>query len=372
MDFDLAVIGAGTTGCAVARHLSRLDLRIALLDATEDVAGGASRANSAIVHAGFDAPTGSLMARLNVRGNERFESWCRDLSVPFRRCGSLVAAFSDADTATLRSLLARGESNGVPGLRLVSGDEARALEPRLSKEAVAALWAPTAAIACPYEFCIACAENARANGAVWKLGAPVSAMRDAGDAVDPQTAGFSLAEVQTNFENVQKRLEAAKAEEERLRNERESARATERANADEEKRLAELREELKKVREEAQSATDAPSAPDNPNLVYYEFPDGVREKPWYVDISGGNIVAVPSDPDETRREFASPEEFVAWAKTRSRVNEYFVLIARPSGAAKFDAISLELEDLHFKLGIDLVAEKRELQFIPPRKKGARR
>ncbi|MBQ4081313.1 MAG: hypothetical protein II596_11580, partial [Thermoguttaceae bacterium] len=199
-----------------------------------------------------------------------------------------------------------------------------------------------------------------------------SAAPDAGDAVDPQTAGFSLAEVQTNFENVQKRLEAAKAEEARLRNEREAARATERANADEEKRLAELREELKKVREEAQSATDAPSAPDNPNLVYYEFPDGVREKPWYVDISGGNIVAVPSDPDETRREFASPEEFVAWAKTRSRVNEYFVLIARPSGAAKFDAISLELEDLHFKLGIDLVAEKRELQFIPPRKKGARR
>ena len=199
-----------------------------------------------------------------------------------------------------------------------------------------------------------------------------SAAPDAGDAVDPQTAGFSFAEVQTNFENVQKRLEAAKAEEARLRNERESARATERANADEEKRLAELREELKKVREEAQSATDAPSAPDNPNLFYYEFPDGVREKPWYVDISGGNIVAVPSDPDETRREFASPEEFVAWAKTRSRVNEYFVLIARPSGAAKFDAISLELEDLHFKLGIDLVAEKRELQFIPPRKKGARR
>lgn len=199
-----------------------------------------------------------------------------------------------------------------------------------------------------------------------------SAAPDAGDAVDPQTAGFSLAEVQTNFANVQKRLAAAKAEGARLHNEREAARATERANEDEEKRLAELREELKKVREEAQSATDAPSAPENPNLVYYEFPDGVRETPWYVDISGGNIVAVPSAPDETRREFASPEEFVAWAKTRSRVNEYFVLIARPSGAAKFDAISLELEDLHFKLGIDLVAEKRELQFIPPRKKGARR
>ena len=124
------------------------------------------------------------MARLNVRGNAVFESWCRELSIPFSRCGSLVSAFTPDDEATLRDLLARGEANGVPDLRIVSGDEARALEPRLSKEALSALWAPTAAIACPYEFCIACAENARANGAVWKLGSPVTAMRDLGDAVE--------------------------------------------------------------------------------------------------------------------------------------------------------------------------------------------
>ena len=184
MDFDIAIVGAGSTGCAIARHLSRFDLKIALLDAAEDVAAGSSRANSAIVHAGFDAKPGSLMARLNVRGNAVFESWCRELSIPFSRCGSLVSAFTPDDEATLRDLLARGEANGVPGLRIVSGDEARALEPRLSKEALSALWAPTAAIACPYEFCIACAENARANGAVWKLGAPVTAMRDLGDAVE--------------------------------------------------------------------------------------------------------------------------------------------------------------------------------------------
>ena len=189
MDFDLAVIGAGTTGCAIARHLARFDLRIALVEAAEDVAAGSSRANSAIVHAGFDAKPGSLMARLNVRGNAVFEDWCRDLSIPYNRCGSLVAAFSPEDEATLRDLLARGEANGVPDLRIVSGDEARALEPRLSKEAVAALWAPTAAIACPYEFCIACAENARANGAVWKLGSPVRAMRDLGDAVKVTAGG---------------------------------------------------------------------------------------------------------------------------------------------------------------------------------------
>ena len=188
MDFDLAIVGAGTTGCAIARHLSRFDLKIALVDAAEDVAAGASRANSAIVHAGFDAKPGSLMARLNVRGNAVFESWCRELSIPFSRCGSLVSAFTPDDEATLRDLLARGEANGVPDLRIVSGDEARALEPRLSKEALSALWAPTAAIACPYEFCIACAENARANGAVWKLGSPVTAMRDLGDAVEV-TAG---------------------------------------------------------------------------------------------------------------------------------------------------------------------------------------
>ena len=184
MNFDLAIVGAGTTGCAIARHLARFDLRIALIDAAEDVAAGASRANSAIVHAGFDAKPGTLMARLNVRGNAIFEDWCRDLSIPFNRCGSLVAAFSPDDETTLRDLLARGEKNDVPDLRLVSGDEARALEPRLSKEAVAALWAPTAAIACPYEFCIACAENARANGAVWKLGASVRAMRDRENAVE--------------------------------------------------------------------------------------------------------------------------------------------------------------------------------------------
>ena len=184
MDFDIAIVGAGTTGCAIARHLSRFDLKIALVEAAEDVAAGSSRANSAIVHAGFDAKPGSLMARLNVRGNAVFEDWCRELSIPYNRCGSLVSAFTPDDEATLRDLLARGEANGVPGLRIVSGDEARALEPRLSKEALSALWAPTAAIACPYEFCIACAENARANGAVWKLGAPVTAMRDLGDAVE--------------------------------------------------------------------------------------------------------------------------------------------------------------------------------------------
>ena len=188
MDFDIAIVGAGTTGCAIARHLSRFDLKIALVEAAEDVAAGSSRANSAIVHAGFDAKPGSLMARLNVRGNAVFEDWCRELSIPYNRCGSLVSAFTPDDEATLRDLLARGEANGVPDLRIVSGDEARALEPRLSKEALSALWAPTAAIACPYEFCIACAENARANGAVWKLGAPVRAMRDTGDAVEV-TAG---------------------------------------------------------------------------------------------------------------------------------------------------------------------------------------
>ncbi len=174
--FDVAVIGAGVTGCAIARLLSRYDLRVLLIDAECDVAMGASRANSAIVHAGFDCAPGSLMAELNVRGNALFEGWCKELDAPFQRIGSLVVAFGEDQEPSLRDLLARGEANGVPGLRLVSGDEARSIEPLLSPAATLALLAPTAAITCPYEFTIACAENARDNGCEWLLGAPVTAM----------------------------------------------------------------------------------------------------------------------------------------------------------------------------------------------------
>ena len=170
-NYDVAIIGAGVTGCAIARQLGRSRLAVALIDRAEDVAMGASRANSAIVHAGYDCPPGSLEAKLNVEGNALFTEWCRDLDVPLKRVGTLVVAFNAEEEATLEELYARGLKNGVPGTRLISGDEARRMEPMLAEGVTRALLAETGGITCPYELTIACAENARANGAEWLWGA---------------------------------------------------------------------------------------------------------------------------------------------------------------------------------------------------------
>ena len=173
-NFDVAIIGAGVTGCAIARQLSRNRISIALIDKASDVAMGASRANSAIVHAGYDCPPGSLEAKLNVEGNALYTEWCRDLEVPLKRTGSLVVAFNEEEEATLDDLYERGQKNGVPGMRIISGDEARAMEPMLADGVTKALLAETGGISCPYELTIACAENARANGAEWLLGKGVT------------------------------------------------------------------------------------------------------------------------------------------------------------------------------------------------------
>ena len=163
--YDVLIIGAGVTGCAIARELSHTGLKIALSDACDDVAMGASRANSAIVHAGYDCVPGTLMAKLNVRGNEMFDDMCESLNVPLLRVGSFVIAFGEEDEKELNNLLERGRANGVPGLEIISGERAREMEPKLSDDVTAALWAPTAGITCPYELTIAMSENARANGA---------------------------------------------------------------------------------------------------------------------------------------------------------------------------------------------------------------
>ena len=183
MQFDVAIVGAGVVGCAIARQLSRYDLRIALIDAAEDVAMGASRANSAIVHAGYDCPPGSVEARMNVLGNALYRQWADELEVPFKRCGSFVIGFGPEDEKVLRDLYDRGVKNGVPGMTLMPGCEARAMEPALSKDVTMALFAATGGITCPYQMTIACAENARENGAEWLLNHPVTAMRREGDFV---------------------------------------------------------------------------------------------------------------------------------------------------------------------------------------------
>ena len=163
--FDVAIIGGGVVGGMIARTLSAYDLQICILEKECDVAMGATKANSAIVHAGFDAKEGSLKARLNVRGSEMMERITRELGVKYRRNGSLVIGFNDEDKAHLEQLLVRGNKNGVKGLRLLNGDEVRALEPNISENVTCALHAPTGAIVCPYELCIAAIGNAMDNGA---------------------------------------------------------------------------------------------------------------------------------------------------------------------------------------------------------------
>lgn len=167
--FDVAIIGAGVVGGMVARELTRYGLDVVLLEKESDVAMGATRANSGIVHAGFDAKEGTLKARMNLRGSEMMEEVCRELGVKYRRNGSIVVGFDGEDEKTLRQLLARGEKNGVKGLRLLTGDEARAIEVNLGEGVSCALHAPTGAIVCPYELCMAAVGNAMDNGAELKL-----------------------------------------------------------------------------------------------------------------------------------------------------------------------------------------------------------
>ena len=163
--FDVAVIGAGVVGGMIARTLSAYDLKICILEKNNDVAMGASSANSAIVHAGFDAKEGSLKAKLNVRGSEMMEQVCRELGVKYQNNGSLVIGFDEEDRATLEELLKRGTENGVKGLRLLDSAAVHALEPNLSENVTCALIAPTGSIVCPYELTVAAVGNAMDNGA---------------------------------------------------------------------------------------------------------------------------------------------------------------------------------------------------------------
>ena len=163
--YDVIVIGAGVSGSATARELSRYDLKVGVLEKEEDVCCGTSKANSGIVHAGFDARPGSLMAKMNVRGNQMMEQLAEDLDIPFERNGSLVLCFAKDEMERLKKLKKQGEENGVKRLQILSGEEVRRMEPDLSKEVYAALYAPTGGIVCPFELNLALAENACQNGA---------------------------------------------------------------------------------------------------------------------------------------------------------------------------------------------------------------
>lgn len=181
MNFDVLIIGAGITGAMTARKLAKYDLSVAVVEAAGDVAMGATKANSAIVHAGFDAEEGTLKALLNAKGCAMMPEETRELDVPYKNCGSLVCAYSDAEIEHLEKLLARGRANGVPGLRIVGQAELREMEPNISPDAVAALWAPTAGIVCPYELCIAACEHAAINGTQFFLNFRVSSVERSED-----------------------------------------------------------------------------------------------------------------------------------------------------------------------------------------------
>ena len=181
MTSDILIIGAGVTGCAVARVLSRYRADVLVLEAGCDAASGASRANSGIIHAGFDAVPGTEKARLNVLGASMWPSLAKELSVPYRKNGALVLAFSGEENRTLRMLFERGRSNGVPELSLLSREEALALEPNLNPEIAGALLAPSSAVTSPYEMTYALADHAAVNGVSFRFDSPVTAISREGD-----------------------------------------------------------------------------------------------------------------------------------------------------------------------------------------------
>lgn len=187
--YDIAIIGCGIVGAAVAYELSKYQLSIVVLEKENDVAMGATRANSAILHAGYDPKPGTLMARLNVEGVSLAREICAALDVPIRVCGSLVLAFTQEEEQTLDRLYAQGLSNGVLDLKLLSAQQARMLEPNIDASVTAALLAPTAAIVNPWEYALAMAETAVRNGAEIKLNCGVTGISRDGNGFTIQTAG---------------------------------------------------------------------------------------------------------------------------------------------------------------------------------------
>ena len=162
--YDVVIIGAGVSGSASARELSRYKVNACVIEKTEDVCSGTSKANSGIVHAGFDAPEGSLMAKLNVEGNLMMEELSKELDFPFKKNGSLVICLSEEDMPKLKELYDRGIRNGVKELKILNKEEVLELEPNITDDVYAALYAPTSGIVCPFGLNIALAENANTNG----------------------------------------------------------------------------------------------------------------------------------------------------------------------------------------------------------------
>lgn len=162
--YDVAIIGAGVIGASIFRELTKYNLNVIVIEKENDVSMGTSKANSAIIHAGYDPKEGTLMAKYNVKGNEMFDELCKELHVPFKRNGSLVLAFNNDDLITINTLFKNGEKNGVKGLKILNKEETLKMEPNINSEVKGALFAPTGGIIGPFEYTIALMENAVQNG----------------------------------------------------------------------------------------------------------------------------------------------------------------------------------------------------------------
>ena len=179
--YDIIIIGAGVSGSAAARELSKYSAKICVLEKEEDVCCGSSKANSAIVHAGFDAPEGSLMAKLNVEGNQMMEELSKELDFPVRWNGSLVICTHEDDMPNLQALYDRGIKNGVKELKILNKEEVLEMEPNITDNVVAALYAPTGGIVDPFLLNIAMAENAYTNGVEFYFDTKVEAIEKKND-----------------------------------------------------------------------------------------------------------------------------------------------------------------------------------------------
>ncbi len=178
---DVIIIGGGICGCSLLYELSKYKVNALLVEKENDVSVGTTKANSAIVHAGYDPHPGTKMARYNVEGNAYIKELCAKLDVPYKQIGSLVLAFDGEQDALVQELCRRGQANGVPGVRVLSAQEVREMEPNVSEKATSALYAPSAGIVSPWELAIALAETAVKNGAKVSLNSEVTGIEKAGD-----------------------------------------------------------------------------------------------------------------------------------------------------------------------------------------------
>lgn len=175
--YDVAIIGSGITGSACAYFLSKYRLKIAVIEKNNDVCCGTTKANSAIIHAGYDPHPETLMAKLNVKGSAMAKEICAKLDVPYNQIGSLVVAFSEEEAKTVEELFERGNANGVPDLKILNREELKEAEPMISDEALCAIYAPSAAIVNPWEYGLAMAETAVRNGAEVLLESEVTSIK---------------------------------------------------------------------------------------------------------------------------------------------------------------------------------------------------